>query len=186
VRGAAASDLARPGDPRSTFAASYLELGGAVELRLRRTIAVGANGLTRETTRFTKVSEQINDVPGTTQMLPAQASPDIGEKGITEGGATLRMSLGARKFSALAEVFSRRTEYAPVYCAAQSATVPCNSPTDTGIHTTDYRWGGRISVDAWIGQRLRVFAAYELSSALKYQPEITGYKSLTLVMEGIY
>jgi len=186
VRGAAASDLARPGDQQSTFAASYLELGGAVELRLRRTIALGASGMTRETTRFTKVSTQINDVPGTPQMLPAQSSSDIGEKGIAEGGATLRMSLGARKFSALAEVFTRRTEYAPVYCAASSAGMPCNSATDTGIHTTDYRWGGRVTVDAWIGPRLRVFASYELSSALKYQPEISGYKSLQLVMEAIF
>lgn len=186
VRAAAASDLASPTDPRSTYAASYLELGGAVELRLRRTIALGASGLTRETTRYTKVSTQINDVPGTPQMLPGQSSPDIGEKGITEGGATLRMSLGARKFSALAEAFTRRTEYAPVYCAAVSASMPCNSATDTGIHTTDYRWGGRVTIDAWIGPRLRVFASYELSSALKYQPEISGYKSLTLVMEAIY
>lgn len=186
VRGAAASDLARPGDPRSSFAASYLELGGAVELRLRRTIALGASGLTRETTRLTAVSQQINDVVGTPQMLPAQADPAIGEKGITEVGATLRMSLGARKFSALAEGFGRRTEYAPEYCAAQSPSMPCNSAINTGIHTTDYRWGGRVSIDAWIGRRLRVYASYELSSALEYQPEITGYKSLELVMEGIY
>jgi hypothetical protein len=48
------------------------------------------------------------------------------------------------------------------------------------------RWGGRATIDAWIGQKLRVFASYELSSAITFQPWISGYKSLQLVMEGIY
>ena len=185
VRGAAASDLARPGDPRSTFAASYLELGGALEVRVRRTLAVGASGLTRETTRFAQLSQQINDFPGT-QMLPAQSDPSLGEKGLLELGGTLRMNLGARKFSALAEGFARRTDYTLAYCTGNVDAGPCNTGITTGIPTTDWRWGGRVTVDAWIGQRLRIFAAYELSSALKYQPEMTGYKSLQLVMEGIY
>ncbi len=186
VRGALASDLAGPTDQRSTYSASYAEIGGALEVRLRRTVALGVSGLTRETTRYTYLSQQINDVPGTPQMLPGQSDPGIGEKGIIEGGATLRMSLGARKFSALAELYGRRTEYAPVYCAAQNAMTPCNSETDTGIPLRSTRWGGRMSIDAWVGQKLRIFAAYELSSSLDFAPSISGYKSLQLVMEGIY
>ncbi len=186
VRGALANDLAGPTDPRSTYSASYAEIGGAVELRLRRTVSLGASGLTRETTRYTFLSQQINDVQGTPQMLPGQSDPGIGEKGIIELGTTLRMSLGARKFSALAEAYGRRTEYALVYCAAVDAATPCNSPTTTGVPNRMTRWGGRVSIDAWIGQKMRIFAAYELSSSLDFSPSISGYKSLQLVLEGIY
>ena len=186
LRGALASDLAGPNDPRSTYSASYAEIGGAVEVRLRRTVALGLSGLTRETTRYTYLAQQINDVPGTPQMLPGQSDPGLGEKGIIEVGATLRMSLGARKFSAVAEAYGRRTEYALVYCAASDAMTPCNDPVDTGIPQRTTRWGGRVSIDAWIGQKLRIFAAYELSSQLDFVPSISGYKSLQLVMEGIY
>lgn len=185
VRGAASSDLATkdPNDPKSTFAASYLEAGGAVEVRVRRTVALGASALTRETTRV--ATAPLNDVQGTPDMLPAQSAPILGEKSMVELGSTLRMSLGARKFSALAEGFARRTDYPLTYCAVQSATMACDLNA-TSVPTTDWRWGGRVTVEAWIGQRLRVFAAYELSSALKYDREISGYKSLQLVMEGIY
>ncbi|MBV8759169.1 MAG: hypothetical protein JO257_17910 [Deltaproteobacteria bacterium] len=184
VRGAASSDLASkdPSDPKSTFAASYLELGGALEVRVRRTLAVGASALTRETTRV-KPLAPISDTPYT-DMLPAQSDPTLGERDMVELGSTLRMNLGARKFSALAEGFARRTDFPLTYCAVTN-TSTCNLLA-TSVPTTDWRWGGRVTVDAWIGQRLRIFAAYELSSALKYQPEITGYKSLQLVMEGIY
>ena len=185
VRGAAASDLAskNPSDPKSTYDASYLELSGAVEVRVRRTLAVGASALTRQMTRVEAPTR--SDVPNTPDPLPSQSDPTIGENRIVEFGSTLRMSLGARKFSALAEGFARRTDYPLAYCAVANATTPCDFAA-TSVPTTDWRWGGRVTVDAWIGQRLRVFAAYELSSALKYQPEITGYKSLQLVMEGIY
>lgn len=185
VRGAAATDLAskNPSDPKSTYDASYLELSGAVEVRVRRTLAVGASALTRQMTRVETPTR--TDMPNTPDPLPSQSDPTIGENRIVELGSTLRMSLGARKLSALAEAFARRTDYPLAYCAVASAGAPCDFAV-TSVPTTDWRWGGRVTVDAWIGQRLRVYAAYELSSGLKYQPEITGYKSLQLVMEGIY
>jgi hypothetical protein len=186
VRGALASDLAGPTEPRSTYSASYAEIGGALEVRLRRTVALGVSGLTRETTRYANLTQQINDVPGTPQMLPGQSDASMGEKGMIELGTTLRMTLGARKFSALAEAYGRRTEYALVYCSAIDAATSCNDPVNTGIPTRTTRWGGRVSIDAWIGQKLRIFAAYELSSALDFAPSISGYKSLQLVMEGMY
>lgn len=154
-----------------------------MEVRVRRTLAVGASALTRESTRV--AAAPMSDTPAMPDMLPAQAAATLGEKDMVELGSTLRMSLGARKFSALAEGFARRTDYPLTYCAVSSASMPCNLAA-TSVPTTDWRWGGRVTVDAWIGQRLRIYAAYELSSALKYQPEITGYKSLQLVMEGIY
>jgi hypothetical protein len=62
----------------------------------------------------------------------------------------------------------------------------CRSALDTGIQTLSYRGGGRAQIDAWIGNRLRLFASYDLSSSLDFEPSITGYKSLRLMMEGVY
>jgi hypothetical protein len=119
------------------------------------------------------------------QPLPRQYSPDTGERGFVELGTTLRLSLGARRFSALVEGFGRRTRYALVYCDSDPG-VDCRSATNTGVLDKDYRYGGRVTIDAWIGSRLRMFAAYELSSRIDLAPEINGYRSLRLMMEGVY
>jgi hypothetical protein len=37
-----------------------------------------------------------------------------------------------------------------------------------------------------VGQRVRLFASYDVSSALTTTPEISGYKSLKLVVSGVY
>ena len=55
-----------------------------------------------------------------------------------------------------------------------------------GIKTSEYRGGGRATIDAWIGSQLRLLASYELSSRIDLQPEIYGFKSLRLMMEGVY
>jgi len=54
------------------------------------------------------------------------------------------------------------------------------------ILTDAFRWGGRATIEAWIGSRLRLFASYELSSRIDLAPEISGFKSLRLIMEGVY
>ena len=189
VRGAYARDLVETNIARNTFAASYFELGGGLEVRLRRTIGLGLNGLTRQTQRYDTVDRQIPDLPNQIDPLPRQFGPELGERGFTELGTTLRMSLGARRFSALVEVYGRRTRYALTYCSALRGTTVdpnCMSALDTGIQSQTYRGGGRVTVDAWIGSRLRLFASYELSSRLDLQPEIYGFKSLRLMMEGVY
>ncbi|HEY5922325.1 MAG TPA: hypothetical protein VIV11_11670, partial [Kofleriaceae bacterium] len=185
IRGAYANDLVTTNLERNTFAASYLEIGGGLELRLRRTIGLGLNGLSRQTSRYATLSGQIPDIPGSIDILPRQHGPELGEEGFTELGTTIRLSLGARRFSALLEIYGRRTKYALVYCDA-TITTSCMSDENTGIPAQDYRGGGRATVDAWIGSRLRLFAAYELSSRLDLQPEIYGFKSLRLMMEGVY
>jgi hypothetical protein len=189
VRGAFANDLVSTNVERNTFAASYVELGGGLELRLRRTIGLGLTGLTRQTLRTATVSGEIPDLPDQADPLPRQFGPELGEEGFTELGTTVRMSLGARRFSALLELYGRRTRYALVYCAAEQdgfVNPNCMSALDTGIPSRDYRGGGRVTIDAWIGSQLRLFASYELSSRLDLQPEIYGYKSLRLMMEGVY
>ena len=173
ARGAVAADLtSSPGD-KSSFSPAYVELGGALELRLRRTVAVGASVLSRQTERAELVGGPATDIRLVTQPLPPSAA--TGERSFTEIGARARMSLGARRLSALLEIYGRSTRYAELY------TDPTN-PIDTG----DIRGGGRISVDAWIGRRLRLFAAYDVSSAIEHSPEITSYKSLRLTMTGAY
>jgi hypothetical protein len=189
VRGAYANDLVDTNVARNTFAASYLELGGGLEVRLRRTIGLGFNGLSRQTRRYATVSGEIPDVAGVPDPLPRQFGPELGEEGFTELGTTLRMSLGARRFSAIVEIYGRRTRYALDYCATLQDTgvvMNCMSATDTGIQSSDFRGGGRATIDAWIGSRLRLFASYELSSRLDLQQEIYGFKSLRLMMEGVY
>lgn len=189
LRGAYAADLVETNIERNTYAASYFEVGGGFEVRLRRTVGLGFNGLTRQTRRYATVSNEIADIPNQIDPLPRQYSPETGERGFTELGTTLRMSLGARRFSALLEIYGRRTRYALVYCNALRDGVlnpACMDAIDTGIPTQDYRGGGRATIDAWIGSGLRLFASYELSSRLDLQREIYGFKSLRLMVEGVY
>lgn len=194
VRGAYANDLVETNVERNTYAASYFELGGGLEVRLRRAIGLGLNGLTRQTRRYATVSAEIPDIPDQADPLPRQYGPEMGERGFTELGTTVRLTLGARRFSALLEVYGRRTRYALTYCnALRNAGTPdevidpnCMSATDTGIPIQDYRGGGRATIDAWIGSQLRLFASYELSSRLDLQREIYGFKSLRLMVEGVY
>ncbi|HEY1815829.1 MAG TPA: hypothetical protein VGG74_25945 [Kofleriaceae bacterium] len=183
ARGAISREL----DDSSTSTAytpSYVEGGGAVELRLRRQLALGASILTRETDTDDPNTAEIIDHPNVADPIPESDSSQLGERGFTEIGTTARFTLGARKLSLLVEVYGRRTRYALDYCAI--ATVICPSMGDTGIQNVEFRGGGRAQIDAWIGQRLRLFASYEISSALDFEPEITGYKSLRLMMEGRY
>jgi hypothetical protein len=187
ARGAVAADLARAdAQLRDTYSASYLEGGGALEVRLRRTIALGASLLSRQTVRDDQVSAEIIDVPNQPDAIPVNASSQMGERGFSEAGLTARLSLGARKFSMLFEVYGRRTRYTLDYCDLPMGASDCRSALDTGIASVAYRGGGRVQIDAWIGNRLRLFASYDLSSPLDFTPNITGYKSLRLVMEGIY
>jgi hypothetical protein len=193
VRGAFAADLtpsnATPPDDgvqalpmKSSFSAGYAELGGAVEVRLRRTFALGASALTRRTSRVDlpgdpvtgrRPGDPVPDVRLVAQPLPQSAA--TGERSFTELGARARMSLGARRLSALLEVYGRRTHYAALYA----------DPTNP-IPTSDLRGGGRVSVEAWIGPRLKLSAAYDATTSIDQSPEITLYKSLRLTMTGTY
>lgn len=185
ARGAAAADLASD-TTRDTYSPTYVEGGGAVEVRVRRTVALGISGLGRWYDTDDTVDAELVDTPGTADPIPASASAQMGERSFGELGATARMTLGARKFSLLVEAYGRRTRYALTYCALDTGATDCRSAADTGIPTIQYRGGGRAQVDAWIGNRLRLFASYDLSTTLDFTHNITGYKSLRLVMEGVY
>jgi hypothetical protein len=172
LRGAFATNSdSEPGAVRNTFAAPYAEIGGAFEVRLRRTIALGGSVLTRDTHR--EAADPIVDAMGTAEALPANAAR--GEEGFTEAGATLKLTLGARQFSTGVEIYGRRTRYAILY----------EDPM-LEVPTRDLRLGGRVTLDAWIGPNLKVYAAYDASSQLDLAPEITGYRSLRLMLSGVY
>ena len=188
VRGAAAHEL--EGAQQTTWNANYFELGSALEVRLRRTVALGLNELWRQTSRGATPDKQIPDIPNQIDPLIPQSSTELGERSFTELGATLRLSLGARRFSFLVEIYGRRTRYALNYCNAlhEDGTVDpnCMSDVDTGITSFDYRGGGRATLDAYIGKNLRIFASYDVSSRLDIAREISGFKSLRLMLEGVY
>jgi hypothetical protein len=173
ARAAIAADLTQSAADRSSFSATYVEVGGALEFRMRRTVALGASALTRQNQREDLPDGPITDVRLVAQPLPASAA--TGERSFTELGARARMSLGARRLSALLEVYGRRTRYARLYA----------DPTNP-VDDSDLRGGGRVTVEAWIGKRLKLFAAYDVSSSLEFSPEITSYKSLRLAMTGMY
>ncbi len=173
LRGAFAADVTSDeSDRKNTFAAPYYEIGGALEVRLRRTVAIGASAVTRDTAH-----EQLEmptvDVRGSTQPLPANEYR--GEDGFTEAGTTIKLSLGARTFSSQLEFYGRRTRYTVLY-VDPALEIP----------SSDIRYGGRITLDAWVGRQLRLFASYDLSSAFDFQPEINGYKTLRLMVTGVY
>ncbi|MDQ3336094.1 MAG: hypothetical protein M4D80_13075 [Myxococcota bacterium] len=171
ARVAASNDRSDEGTPPQAYTASYLELAGAAEIRLRRTVAIGASVLTRTTERI--VMAPIVDERNTIQPLPESSA--MGEDRFVEIGGTLRMSLGARRFSSLLEIYGRRTRFAQAY---EDPLLPQEQ--------FDTRGGGRFSIDAWVGRRIRLFASYDVSSALTSTPDITGYKSLRLTLTGVY
>jgi hypothetical protein len=166
-----ATDLRASGEPAVSFAAGYVELGGALDIRLRRTVSLGISALSRQTDR--------DDVEPTTDVhlepQPLVASAATGERRFTELGTRVRMSLGARRLSTMLELYGRSTQYIKAYV----------DPTNP-IDSSDVRGGGRITIDAWIGKQLRLFASYDLSTAIERSPEITSYKSLRLTMTGAY
>ncbi|MCX5748303.1 MAG: hypothetical protein NT062_38110 [Proteobacteria bacterium] len=191
VRGAFARDLSSETSIKSSNNASYVEGAAALQVRLRRTIAFDASVLSRQNALPTPIQIVDTKAPipgmdptncdlstsgdgGPTACQPLPDPAAIGERGFTEVGAALRMSLGARRFSAAVEVYTRRTRYAALYANSNPA------------YESDVRGGGRFTIDAWVGSRIRLYAAYDLSSRFEFAPELTGYKSLRLIMAGTY
>jgi hypothetical protein len=171
LRGAAALDRRSEDDPASSFSSSYVEGGGALEVRMRRSLRVG--------TAFTARQYAMEDAPDP-ELRPGQADPllsDTGAVGVRsffEGGLSLHYSAGARLFSANAEFYGRL--YRP-----RSPYVP------DGLEQNDFRSGGRFSVEGWTFQRIRLRGEYDVSfNRLLLAPEISGFKTLRIMMEGTF
>lgn len=175
ARAATALDLRDGGDEPSSFSAAYFELGGALEVRLRRTLAVGASITTRDTHREAVIPTFDDAGPMT---LPLDGS--YGDESFVEGGGNVRLTLGARTLTFAGELYARRTTYAELYSA------DVDPVTGKGLDLETTHLGGRTSVDAWISRKLRVLARYEVVTQVKRAPEVTGFKSLRVIVEATF
>lgn len=170
----------------SYHSAGWLEAGSALEVRFRRAIIFGAQGLWRTYRHRDPMTPEIDveNVVGDLYLPPRH----VGERNMVEGGVLARFSGGARKFSATAEMFVRRTRWAELYrddgTPDPRAGGAGDLEEDVVLGEFDLRGGGRISFDAWVTQRLRLRAEYDLSTALDWAPEIRGLKALRVLAEG--
>jgi hypothetical protein len=180
VRAAVAIDRSATTNQNS-FRTSFIELGGGTELRVRRTVALFASGIFRDLAR-TPVISQIDEPSNSTMRTPQPIlnSGHLGEQSILEGGGGLRLSLGARLFSTTVEGYLRRTRFSNAYI------LDVKAPGESPILLATVVGGGRVSVDASISTKVRVRVWYELSTAIRRIPEISGWKSLRLVLEGSF
>lgn len=186
VHGAFAFDARLDRDEVSYHAAGYLEGGTALEVRVRRAFVLGVSGMAR-TYNHRDPPEALVDVEN--QVQPLDLPPQhVGERTLLEGGVVARFSGGARRFSAAAEAFVRRTRWAERYRDDGVADPRTGGGGDLEdellLGELDVRGGGRISFDAWVTARLRLRTEYDISSALDVAPEIRGLKSLRLLAEG--
>lgn len=186
LSGGAAFDARSSTDPTpSLYAAGWLEGGGALEVRVRRTFALGISGLARTyNRRDPEPADIVVDVED--QVQPLSLTPGkVGESSLFEGGVSARFSGGARKFSVTAEVYGRQTRYTDQYIddgVVASGGLDLEA-TDL-IKDSGFRGGGRITLDAWITERVRLRGEYDLTTGLEVAPEVSGLKSLRIVAEG--
>lgn len=158
-------------EPDARFASSYIEGGAALELRLQRTLSLGLSTLVRGYRNQQRPVDQDN-------ALEIEGPQDLGNaygyahaRGFVEGGFVIRYTQGARLFSAEAETYARAYERKLLYVTSD-------------VPTEDERVGGRLSVESWAGERLRLRIEYDVSAELPVIPELRGLKSLRVLMEG--
>jgi hypothetical protein len=171
ARGALALDLENRNDgDLNPHLPEYVEGGVGIEVRVRRALALMSSAMIRDYKR--PVPHGV-DTRATADPLPD--ADELGEEWMLEGGLGARYTAGARRFSAQAELYGRRTRWAPVY------GVDGQHPEVIGLHG-----GGRIFVDAWVNPRVRLRVEYDLSTILEVSPEFRGLKQLRLWLEGTY
>ncbi len=167
VRAGAAFETASSTAPTSSFASDYLEAGGALELRLRRSLSFGVSALAR---RYDRIEPELPVQSDRADPLPLSTG-SFGERSFFEGGSTLRYTQGARRFSASAELYGRSSRYQSPWIASQD-------------ERSDVRGGGRFAVEGWAGDSLRLRVEYDVSSQLRLAQELRGLKSLRVMTEG--
>lgn len=184
IAGAVAIDDRDPDQATTRTSPGWLEGGGAIEVRLRRTLALTLSGLGRIYGRTDATpAEQIVDLELSQTPLPATGD-HVGERSLFEGGVGARFTGGARQFSATAEIYARRTRFAVLYRDDGFADTPHEGNEPLDIDTV--HGGGRFAFDAWITPRLRVHTTYELTNRFATSPEVAGLKALRILLEGQY
>lgn len=167
VRGGAAVE--HDDELDTAWSPDYLEGGGALEVRVQRSIAVGTSVLVRRFGRGDPIPVG-DETPGP-DPLPGTLLPGIGERSFVETGGRLEYRQGARKFRAGAELYGRFYRFDTPYLPERSEDF-------------DLIGGARFHVEGWAGERLRLRAEYDLSSAIAAAPELRGIKSLRVLAEG--
>ncbi len=153
----------------SSFSSSYAELGGAAELRVRRTLRVGSSLASRR--YFISNHKAGMLTPGLPDRLPDQLG-STGPTSFWQGGVNLHYSPGARQFSGSAELYGRRYSLRSEFLS------------DT---TAIFRSGGRFSLEAWVMDRIRLKAEYDLTfGTLVMAPELRDLKTLRVLLEGSF
>lgn len=163
---------------RNTLRPSWYEFGGGAELRLRRAVALTASSLFRDLRR--RITPPTIDVRSS-DAQPLLLDAHYGEQSILEGGTGVKLTLGAKRFSIATEFYLRRTKFAETYIDQQQLVDA--TPIIPGV---TFVGGGRIKIDAWISARFRVLAIYELTSRFRRAPELNGFNSLRVVLEGAF
>lgn len=152
------------------FSPSYVEGGGAIEVRLRRNLRLGSTFVARRYGHDTR--EPIVELLGP-QPIP-DPGDEIGETSFYEGGVGIDYSAGARRFNASAELYGR----------AYDRVSPYEEVVTTGFDTHS---GGRFSVEGWAQSQLRIKAEYDVSlGPLETAPELRGVKMLRVLTEGTF
>lgn len=167
VRGGAA--IERDDEVDAPWSPSYLEAGGALEVRVRRAIAVGSSLLYRRYGRDDPVP--VGDLTSGPDPLPGTLFSGVGERSFVESGGRLEYRQGARKFRAGAELYGRFYRFDTPYQVSRA-------------DDADLIGGARFHVEGWAGEHLRLRAEYDLSSAIAAAPELRGIKSLRVLAEG--
>ena len=171
LRGGAAIDRRdRSTTPKgSSYSSSYAELGGAAEIRVRRSLRFGSSLSSRR--YFLSNDKQGPGIVGRAGDLPG----NTGSTGVTsywEGGLNLNYSPGARQFSANGEVYGRRYSLRSEFLADTIA---------------DTRTGGRFGIEGWVKDRIRLKAEYDLTlGSLLMAPELRDLRALRVLMEGSF
>lgn len=163
---------------RNTLRPSWYEIGGGAELRLRRAIALTASSLFRDLRR--RITPSTIDVRSSDGQ-PLRLDAHYGEQSILEGGTGVKLTLGAKRFSIATEFYLRRTKFAETYIDQQQLVDA--TPIIPGV---TFVGGGRIKLDAWISTRFRVIAIYELTSGFRRAPELNGFNTLRVALEGAF
>ncbi len=154
----------------SSFSSSYAELGGAAEIRVRRSLRLGSSLSSRR--YFLNNNNRVDSLIG---GQPDTLPNNLGSTGVTsywEGGLNLNYSPGARQFSANAEVYGRRYSLRSEFLRDNEA---------------DVRTGGRFGIEGWVKDRIRLKAEYDLTlGSLVMAPELRDLRALRVLMEGSF
>jgi hypothetical protein len=146
----------------SPWAAPYAELGAAIDGRLPSglSLALGLRGR-----RYFR--------PDPDPMLPEQRFADlatVGEDAIYDASARMRYSAGPKRFAAEAEAYFHLTSDSHMYRPAGTFY--------QRVSETDPQGGWRFRVEAWLGNRTRFLAEYEVSSTPAAIVELLGLQTL--------